>query len=419
MNCAVIVIGDEILNGNTLDTNSSIISQKLESIGICVKKKVIVSDNISDIIYELNANISFYDILILTGGLGPTSDDKTKEALCDFFNDKLVQSNVVLKDIMNVFEKSKYDTKKLFSLIQNKMQSHVPSKCSVLRNKYGTAPGLWFFNNKKHVVALPGVPKEMEFLLDSFINKLKKKIKTKNITNKFMYFVNIPESLLFKKLIKWENKLPKNIKVAYLPSYSFVKIRLTFFDFEQKKIDTEVKKQFKVLSDIVGSDFIRLGFFNQNYLLSELLVKNKLTISVAESCTGGHVASNIVSTPGASAYFRGGVVAYNDDIKERHLSINKSLLKKHGAVSKEVCLEMSKSIKNKMGTNVSLSTSGYVGSSNVNKNEGSVFISCFVNDFSFVKKIKLFGTRQELIDRFSLYAIDFLIKKIQKVILNK
>ena len=419
MKCAIISIGNEILSGVTLDTNSLIISKKLESIGLRIHKKESVADDISDILYSLKSNISNNDILIITGGLGPTSDDKTKEALCLFFNDNLVKSNLVLKDISSLFKNSKYDSKQLLKLEQNQKQALVPSKCAILRNKYGTAPGLWFTDSKKHIVALPGVPYEMEFLLDDFIKKIESKIAKNYVINNSLYVVNIPESLLHEKISSWEKKLPKHLKVSYLPSYYYVKLRLTGVGQNKDRINLDIKKQFNLLKEIIGVSFIREDIFNKNYFLAELLTNNQLSISVAESCTGGNIASEIVAIPGASKYFKGGVVAYNNDIKKDVLKIDQARLNKYGAVSKQVCSDMAKSIKSKMKSDISIATSGYAGSSNIKDSSCSIFISCCIDKFNFTEKINLKGTRNEIINQASKYAINFLIKKIQKVFRNK
>jgi len=329
MNACIITVGDELLIGQILNTNSAWIAQKLNELGIQVKWQLTIGDEKKELFENLTEFLIKSDIIIITGGLGPTSDDITKPTLCEFFNSRLIFN----KNILEHVEKFVVSRGGILNEL-NKSQAYVPDNAITLFNPIGTAPGLWFNKNDKTVIAMPGVPFEMEKMMtDQVIPLLKSHCQLSNIFHRTINTQGIPEARLAEMLNSWEKSLPNKIKVAYLPSPGMVRIRLSLYDADNEDL---LKKYENELHKIIGNNI--WGYDNDSLekIIGALLLERNKTLATAESCTGGNISKTIVSVPGSSRYFIGGIVAYSNDIKINQLGVNEDIIKKYGAVSKEV-----------------------------------------------------------------------------------
>ena len=330
--CQIITIGDEILYGHILDTNSKWLSQKIIDLGITISRKTSIGDNILDINYNIKKSISNYNLTIVTGGLGPTNDDITKNCLNKIFNGKLVYDKRTLTHIKKVFKERNFDLTK-----KNIDQSLVPNNCIVLHNRFGTAPGMAFEKNKNILLSLPGVPFEMKSLFeDECVNLIKEKFILPHIFHRIIKTVGIGESWLSDKINSWEKNLEKDLSLAYLPSIGRVKLRLTGKGNNLKRLKNKITKEEKALKKIIEKYIYGYDKDELESVIGKALIDLNKTVSVAESCTGGNISNLITSVPGSSNYFIGGIIAYSNEIKINSLGINEDILNKYGAVSKEV-----------------------------------------------------------------------------------
>lgn len=415
MTADIITIGDEILIGQTVDNNSAWIATKLNEIGIKVRHITSISDNPNDIKITLREVLKKSDIIIITGGLGPTNDDLTKNALADFFNSPLHLDKNVLKHIEKLFASF---GKKLSD--NNKNQALVPDKCKVLFNKYGTAPGMLFEENNKVIVSLPGVPHEMKQIMqDSVITILKNKFKLdKNIIHKIIHLQGIEEASLSNKLKEWELNLPEFIKLAYLPQpdKGLIKLRLSAYvkKEEREKLNTELDKQIKSLRNIADKYIYGFDDDSLEKIIGDLLKKKRKTLATAESCTGGYIAHLITSVPSSSNYYKGSIVSYANEIKHNILNVSTKNLKKYGAVSKEVVEEMAKGILKIMNVDYVIASSGIAGPEGGSKEKavGTIWISV-ADKNSINSKMFHFGKERIFnIKRSAYAALNMLRKKI-------
>lgn len=409
MNAAIITVGDELLLGDTIDSNSSWISKELNNIGVNCTEIHTVKDSLTAIISSISYLSEKTDILFVTGGLGPTNDDKTKEAICKYFNDKLVQKEEVLNDIKLLFKK----TNKKHLITLNTNQSFLPSRCKIIRNKNGTAPGMWFNEKGKQLIALPGVPFEMKEMMKDIIIELSDNSKLPVVIRSLFTVIDIPESKLCMMLEDWENNLPENLKLAYLPNGSVVNLRLTGRGFERSSVIIDIDKQKKKLSNIID--------FQEEYplieaRLGELLIKNKKTLSVAESCTSGLLSSLITKVSGSSKYYKGGVITYQDVIKENIFSIDPSFINTYTSVSKEVVSEMAEKCRLTFDSDFSVATSGYAGPTGGTKDNpiGTVFIAIASDNHILVERYVFIGDRDLIVIQTVRQAIYLLIQQINK-----
>lgn len=357
MKAVVVIIGDEILNGTTLDTNSQYIARALEGFNIPIIQRLTIKDERQAILDALKDSLSIADLVITTGGLGPTKDDITKKTIAEFFNDTLVENEDVLRHVESYFK-----NKKRPILDVNRLQAMVPTKCEVLHNAMGTAPGMWVEENGKVVVSMPGVPYEMRYLVDNgILPKLKAKTQGLTITNKYIHTIGVGESSIAKQLEDLEDALPEHIKMAYLPSPGIVKLRLTGTGLNASELDVEMTKHQMAMSDRLGQ--IVFGYKNDTIssVVGELLLQKGKNIGTVESCSSGYMAQLITQTPGSSAYFEGSLVTYSYRLKEEFLKVEHSTLEKHGAVSQETIEEMAKGGLSKLGTDYAIATSGIAG----------------------------------------------------------
>lgn len=413
MKAEIITIGDEILIGQIIDTNSAWIANELNLIGIDVVRKTSVSDNKDEIIKAIDYAKSTSDIILLTGGLGPTNDDYTKETLAEYYKVELIENAEVLKHISQLI------TKNVGVLNQRNIdQAKVPANCIVIHNSVGTAPGMWFNDGNKIIISMPGVPFEMKEMMTSAILPKLKNLNTDSvIIHKIILTQGIPESRLAEVLESWENNLPREIKLAYLPSPGLIKLRLSARGnnkaYLQDLIDEQVTKIQQVIpGTICGYDSELL-----EEVVGNLLLKTGKTLSIAESCTGGYISQLITSIPGSSAYFKGSIVAYSNEIKENILNVSKSNIDIYGAVSKQVVEEMATGIRRIYNTDYSIATSGISGPAggSIEKPVGTTWIAIADKDGVISMKYTFGDHRGRNIARASLTALNMLQKRINGI----
>lgn len=410
MKSAIITIGDEILIGQVTDTNAVWISQKLNELGVQVGEMVTVSDHAGQITRTLDRYLGRFDLLIMTGGLGPTGDDITKQTLADYFESKMVTNPVVLERI-TAFFKERGRT----MIESNLKQADVPEGCRVLINNHGTAPGMWFEKKGTIVISLPGVPYEMKGLMtDHVLPEIKIRSKVPEVVHRTIMTQGIPESYLAAMLRNWEAALPDCVKLAYLPNPGMVRLRLTVVDKcaeEAKQIlDINIHKLLDIIPEhIFGYDDISLGAS-----LGALVRERGLTLATAESCTGGNIAHLVTSVPGSSAYFLGSVVAYDNRIKSGILGVDPALIEEKGAVSREVAEAMARGVQALMGSDTSISTSGIAGpgGGTEDKPVGTTWITVRHGDTSYSMKYRFGGSREQIIEQASHTALQLLRRLI-------
>ena len=382
----IITIGDEILYGQITDTNSQWISAELDYIGIKVTRKTSVGDNEADILQLLREAESRSEIIVITGGLGPTSDDLTKPCLAKYFNSSLKLNEEVLNDLKEFFIKRGRELTET-----NKQQAYVPDICQVIRNHYGTAPGMWFERHGKIFISMPGVPFEMKAMMTEVIlPRLKDFFKTPFIYHRVIQTIGIGESYLADKIKDWERNLPSVIKLAYLPSLGEVKLRLTASG-EASAIKTIVEAEAVKLKELIFDYVYTEKDEPIEKVIGNLLKTKNLTIAFAESCTGGFVSSLITSVPGSSEYFAGSVVAYQNDIKEKLLAVKAATLKTYGAVSEQTVKEMAEGIRLSFNADIGVSTSGIAGpgGGTLEKPVGTIWIAYADKHKTVARKLSL------------------------------
>ena len=406
MKAEIITIGDEILIGQIVDTNSAWIAEQFNLNGIEIYQITSVHDTHGHILKAIKKAEKKVDLVILTGGLGPTKDDITKNALCEYFNTKLVFHQPTFEHIKTRFTRLNIDVNKL-----NRDQALVPESCTVLFNKAGTAPGLWFENNDTYFVSVPGVPFEMKYLVENeILPRLLASGKTKAIFHKTVLTQGIPESMLAMKLEEWEGALPANIKLAYLPSPLAVRLRLSATGNNEKElrilVESEIEKLQKIIPDHI------YGYNNETMaeVIGRTLKSKGKTLAVAESCTGGYISHLITSVPGCSAFFKGSVTAYSNVIKENILEVKNSTLVQFGAVSEEVAKEMAIGAMQVLNSDFALSTTGIAGpdGGTAEKPVGTVWIAIASKNGITAQKYVFGDHRERNISRSSQTALQML-----------
>lgn len=412
MKAEIITIGDEILIGQIVDTNSAWIAEQFNMNGVEIYQVTSVHDDSRHIQKAMSEAEKNVDFVLLTGGLGPTKDDITKKVLCQYFDTKLVMHQETLEHIKNRFRKRNIDLNKL-----NRDQALVPESCTVLPNKIGTAPGMWFEKNDTIFVSLPGVPFEMKSLVQNeILPRLQKNGKTKAIYHKTVQTQGLPESMLAERIEQWETNLPSNIKLAYLPNPMSVRLRLSAQGNNVDELKNQVEKEIEALKKIIPENIF--GFDNET--LAEV-VSNKLktsgkTLAVAESCTGGYLAHLITSIPGSSACFKGSVTAYSNEAKEKVLGVNRESLLKYGAVSEVVAKEMAFGIKNVINADYAMATTGIAGpdGGTEEKPVGTIWIAVAGQNEAIAEKFVFGDNRERNIIRSSQTALQMLRRLILK-----
>ena len=356
-NAEIITIGDEILIGQTVDTNSAWIGSQLSTLGVRVNRIISVSDNRKEIIRALDDSLSRADLVLLTGGLGPTSDDITKDTLAEFFGSRLVLNQEVLNEVTGRLRRRNFEMNE-----NNRRQAVVPDKCTVLINRAGTAPGMVFRKEDSIIISMPGVPSEMKYLMQEYIlPMIAAETGRGAIVHRNIMTYGTIEARLAERLESFERELPPEVRLAYLPAHGLIKLRLTGRGSDEgrvKKITEEqVKKLYAIIPDVIyGEDEATL-----EEVVGKLLLDNKMTLSTAESCTGGKIASLITSVPGSSSWYRGSVVAYENDIKTGVLGVDPEIIRLNGAVSRETAEAMAGGIRRLMNTDYAVAVTGIAG----------------------------------------------------------
>jgi nicotinamide-nucleotide amidase len=357
-NISIITIGDELLIGQVIDTNSAWMAQELNRNGFWVNRRVAIGDNRKDILHALGEESIHADIILITGGLGPTADDITKPVLCEYFKTALIINEEALENVKNIFNKILHRP----LIERNLKQAEVPASSIVIQNKRGTAPGMLFEMIGKIFVSMPGVPHEMKGMMtDEVIPYLRNKFGANFISHRTLLTAGVGESTLADHIRDFEEALPPEIKLAYLPNYGMVRLRLTANSEHEAGLEFQLDELFSNLKTRVSEWMVTDTDITLQEAIGELLISRKQTMSTAESCTGGYVAHLITSIPGSSAYYRGSVIAYDNSIKIKILGIDPVILSSAGAVSEETVTAMVSGTIRTMGTDYAIATSGIMG----------------------------------------------------------
>jgi nicotinamide-nucleotide amidase len=406
MNSALITIGDEILIGQVVDTNAVWISQKLNELGVRVGEMVTVSDDKAHIRETLDRCIGRFDLVIMTGGLGPTSDDVTKLTLASYFDSRMITHPEVLERI------SAYFRERGRSLIDSNLrQADVPEACKVLMNNHGTAPGMWFEKAGTVLISLPGVPHEMKGLMeDHVLPAIRERVPVPHVVHKTIMTQGVPESYLAAMLSDWEAALPACVKLAYLPRPGIVRLRLTVVDKCAGESEQILQVIIDKLQKIIPEHIFGFDETSLEEALGKLLVERGLTLSTAESCTGGNIARLITSVPGSSRYFTGSVIAYENRIKTGILKVVGQVIEEKGAVSREVVEQMARGVRELYRTDTAISTSGIAGpdGGSDDKPVGTTWICVVCGEKCVSRKFSFGGTREMVIDQASYSAMQLL-----------
>jgi nicotinamide-nucleotide amidase len=410
----IVTIGDEILIGQIIDTNSAFISKELNRIGISVYQITSVQDDRQHILKALKEAEDNADIIILTGGLGPTKDDITKNTLCEFFNDKLVEDKAVLAHVEYLFEK--YISTPISDI--NRQQALVPSKATVLKNKYGTAPGMWLEKDRKTFISLPGVPYEMKALIkDEVFPRLRGKYHFPYIKHRTLLTYGLGESAIAGRIEAFEDALPSFVKLAYLPSLGRVRLRLSAKHMDRSVVEAEIEQQVRKLIPLVEDIFV--GFEEDNPIegiIGMQLTQMGKTLSIAESCTGGRIAQAFTAIPGASKYFKGSIVSYATEAKINVLQIEKSLIKEHSVVSKATAEAMAQNVRKLFNTDYAVSTTGNAGPDKGDSDAevGTVWIAIASEKGVSSEVFNFSNHREKVIMKATNKAFEMLLKEISK-----
>lgn len=411
MKTEIITIGDEILIGQIVDTNSAWLGQQLNLRGIEVYQVTSVHDDRTHILKALAAAEQNADLVLITGGLGPTKDDITKKTLCEYFNTELTFHPQVFHHVEKLLTERGVTVNQL-----NRDQALLPASCTVLHNSAGTAAGMWFEQNDTIFVSMPGVPFEMEAIMnDEVFPRLSSLGITQSIVHKTILTFGLAESMLAEKIEKWENALPNYLKLAYLPSALMVRLRLSAYGTDRPAMEAEIEKQVKLLLEIIPEHVF--GYDNDNLAIAvgRLLTQLNQTLAVAESCTGGNIAHFITSNPGSSAYFKGGIVAYSNDVKVKLLGVPSETIEKEGAVSQQVAEAMANGARKSLGADYAVSTTGIAGpdGGSEEKPVGTVWIAVAGPSGIISKKYNFKHNRERNIIRSTQTALNLLRKLIQ------
>ena len=414
MKAAIITIGDEILIGQIVDTNSAFIAKSLDRIGVEIYEMISISDSKQHILETFEKFQNKVDLVLITGGLGPTKDDVTKKTFCDYFGDELIVNKEVEEHVIELIERVM--NRKASQI--NKDQALVPSKCTVLHNKVGTAPGMWMKKENTVFISLPGVPYEMKYLVENeIIPKVVREYKRPYILHKTILTYGQGESLVAERIENWENNLPDFIKLAYLPSPGRVRLRLSAKGTDKEFLETSIAENVISLSKIIGD--IIVGYDDDETIetiVGHLLKQQNKTISTAESCTGGKIAQILTSVSGASNYFKGSVVSYATETKISVLGLSEELIKEHSVVSAAVVKQMAINVKRMMKTDYAIATTGNAGPTKGESNAevGTVFIALATPNEVIFEEFNFGQPREKVIDRAVIKSMEMLRKEILK-----
>lgn len=406
----VITIGDEILFGQITDTNTQWLGTELTNIGIRPVRKSSVGDQTDVILQVLHEAHQRADVIIITGGLGPTKDDITKKTLCTYFGVGMVRNETALALVTGFFEKRGRAMTDL-----NRGQADLPANAVYIQNDWGTAPGMWFEHEGRVYVSLPGVPFEMKHLMTNrILPKLTEHFKTPIIKHKMIRTVGIGESFLAERIEAWEDALPNHIKLAYLPSFGGVKLRLTTTGEDNALLDKELDEQVQKVMPLIEKNVFGFDSDELETVIGKLLNERHLTLSAAESCTGGYVSAQITKVPGSSAYFWGSVVSYSNDVKIAQLGVKPETLNEFGAVSEETIRQMAEGVRQALKTDVGIATSGIAGpdGGTPDKPVGTVWIACATKRRTVTRLLKLGQYRDQNIQLTSTYLLNLLREEL-------
>lgn len=408
----LLTIGDEILFGQITDTNSQWMSVELTTIGVKVIRKTAVGDVEGEILQAISEAELRADIILITGGLGPTSDDITKPCLAKYFNCGLTINEEALAEVTEFFKSRDRELTEI-----NRMQAELPDACTKINNPVGTAPGMWFEKGKKVFVSMPGVPHEMKKMMtDIILPKLKVFFDTPVIYHKIIRMVGIGESFLSDKIKDWENALPSHVKLAYLPNLGLVNLRLTSSGSSLKTLEAEAEQLTQNLLPLVNNYVYGYGEELLETVVGEKLKEKGLTLSVAESCTGGYLSHLITSVPGSSDYFLGSMIPYSYEIKMSQLGVKPETLEKFGAVSEPTIIEMANVVRARFNTNIGVATSGIAGPSGATpeKPVGTVWIAYSDKHQTVTKKLQLSQDRMINIRMASIAVLNLIRLSLPK-----
>lgn len=410
MKAEIITIGDELLIGQTIDTNSAWIGSEMSLIGFDIWRKTSIHDKRQDILNALKEVTGRSDVVLITGGLGPTSDDITKQTLCEFFNTRLILNSEVLSMIEEMMNRRKFPMND-----NNRRQAEVPESCKVLKNAMGTAPGMWFSKDGTIFISMPGVPYEMKhIMIELVLPELKKRFSSQVIIHRSIMTYGEPEARLAELLTSFESALPENIKLAYLPSSGVIKLRLTGTGTNSQILSVKIEEQVKNLCNIIPDLIFAENEESLESVIGRHLKAKNQTICTCESCTGGRIANMITSVSGSSSYFKGSVIAYDNSIKTRFLDVKEDIIARYGAVSEQVVIQMAENIRRLFKTDFAVATSGIAGpdGGTEEKPVGTIWIAV-TSDKGTITLKHVFGNNRILnIDRFSIAALNLLRKQI-------
>ena len=410
MNASIITIGDEILIGQIVDTNSVSIARHLNGAGIVVREKLSIGDDREQIVAAVRRALGQSQVVVITGGLGPTKDDITKKTLAEMFGSELVCDSAVAAHVERMLAARGIVFNEL-----NRSQALVPACCTVLFNAHGTAPGMWFEQEGRVVVSLPGVPFEMEHLMqDEVMPRLKARFALRQIVHRTLITSGLAESMLAERIEAWENALPSYLKLAYLPNPGAVRLRLSAYEVEGESVAREIERQFEELRTMIPEYVVGYETATVQELVHNTLTERGLTLAVAESCTGGVIASRFTAMPGASAYFLCGVVSYSNEAKAGVLGVDPAAIREFGAVSEPVARQMAEGVRRICGADFAVATTGIAGPTGGSdeKPVGTVWIAV-ATPRSTVAVCRQCGTdRGQIIDRASSYAISLLREEL-------
>ncbi len=406
----IITIGDELLIGQVVDTNSAWMGQVLNLAGIKINRITSISDNRDEILSTLKEASLRANLVLITGGLGPTNDDITKKTLADYFNVKMRFDEKALEDIVHLFSIRGREVSEV-----NRLQAEVPSNCITLYNKVGTAPGMWFDEKNVVFVCMPGVPYEMKYLMEQeVLPRIKTRFKTPFIVHSTILTFGIGESFLSEKIAAFENSLPPTIKLAYLPSAGSVRLRLSGTGDNEDQLRLQLKSLVENIKGLVGEYIYGFEKDEMPQVVGDLLKSKKYTFATAESCSGGFMAHLITSIPGSSAYYMGSSVTYSNESKTQLLNIPTALIEKHGAVSEPVVLAMVESVKKLFNVDCAVATTGIAGpgGGTVEKPVGTVWVGVSTPKGTKTFLLKLGDNRLRTIEIAALSGLNFLRKEL-------
>lgn len=423
MNISIINIGDELLIGQVVNTNAAKMSQMLVGAGMEVVEVATIGDDGDAIEQTLRRCLGFSDAVLVTGGLGPTKDDITKNKFCEMFHSRLIENAEALANVKRIFDARGYELTEV-----NRMQAWVPECCTMINNILGTAPCMWFDvtpdtglcqEGEKVVVSMPGVPFEMINLMETeIVPRLREHFHCNHILNKTLLVQGIGESFLSDMIESWELALPKCIRLAYLPQAGMLRLRLTARGEDREALEQEIDKAVKSLYPIAGKYIVGEDLQSMPELVAYTMKHNQLTLATAESCTGGAIASRLTALAGASEYFKGGVVAYCNEVKEKMLGVSHETLEAHTAVSEKTVMEMAMGVRERLGADYGVATTGVAGpGGGTEKNPvGTVWIGIATPNGVTAKKMKYGDRREQTIDRACNEVFSMLVKAIREKI---